>query len=529
MKNDMVPSLPASLGARRRATMSPVVLSAPVRTPPGEQATDQVDIDRLVQWVKRRDPVRWALGAIIAVWSLVFVRLGFQRHDRFGTFGFDLGIYDQAIWLLSRFETPFITLRGLDFWGTHANPILVLFVPFYWLGAGPHFLLVMQVASQAAGAVAVYLLARDLFKARWPAVAMAAVLLLHPTYQYLVWEYFHPDALALGPLLFAYWAARSRRWKWFAVAVVLALASKEDVALAVIILGILIAARGDRRIGMITSAAAAVWFMVATRVIIPFANGIGPFYDSFFGEFGNSAGEVTKNVLTDPGKAVEVATRPNRMSYYRMMLAPVAFLPLVALPTLAIAAPMIGVNVLSSFPYQQEIRYHYAALVVAAVVLATVEAIAWLGRTASARAFLVGLVAATSLASTVAWGPSPISTKYRSGLWALLPDARNPVREKAVALVPSRAPASVHYNFAPHMTHREKIYEWPVPWLPINWGVREENQHDPAGVEWLVVDRLQMNDIDRPILARLLGNGEFAIRLEEQSIVVAQRVRPPAG
>ncbi|MGI8808064.1 MAG: DUF2079 domain-containing protein [Acidimicrobiales bacterium] len=506
-----------------------MVLPAPVQAPRPQADPDQVDLDKVVQWAKRRDPVRWALGAMIVIWSLIFIRLAAQRHDRFGTFGFDLGIYDQAIWLLSRFETPFITLRGLDFWGTHANPILVLFVPFYWLGAGPDFLLWVQVASQAAGAVAVYLLARDLFHARWPAVAMAAVLLLHPTYQYLPWEFFHPDALALGPLLFAYWAARARRWRWFAVSAVLAVASKEDVALAIIVLGILIAVRDNRRIGIITSAVAAAWFMFATRVIIPFANGIEPFYDTFFGEFGSSASEVAVNVITDPGKTIEVATRPTRMDYYRMMFAPVAFLPFLAIPTLLIGAPMLGINVLSSFPYQQEIRYHYAALPLAAIIVATVEAIARFGRTPSIRAFLVGLVVATSLAGTVAWGPSPIGVKYRTGLWALTEDPRNEARRAAMGVVPERASASVHYNFAPHMTHREKIYEWPVPWQPTNWGVRGENLHDPAGVDWLLVDRLLMNENDRPIFTRLLADGEFSIRFEAQSIVVAQRVKSPSS
>lgn len=504
-----------------------MVLSPPTRRSAPEDP-DRVNLDKVVEWAKRRDPVRWALAVMILVWSLVFIFLGAQRHDRFGTYGFDLGIYDQAIWLLSRFKTPFITLRGLDFWGTHANPILVLFVPFYWLGAGPRFLLVAQVASQAAGAVAVFLLARDLFKARWPAVAMAGVLLLNPTYQYLPWEFFHPDALALGPLLFAYWAARTRRWRWFALSAVLAVATKEDVALAVTVLGVLIAVRGDRRIGFVTSVAAAAWFMFATRVIIPFANGIEPFYDSFFGEFGSSAGEVATNVLTHPGKAFEVATRPSRLDYYRMMFAPVAFLPVAAIPTLLIGGPMLGINVLSSFPYQQEIRYHYAALVLAGIILATVEAIARLGRTPSARAFLVGLVTATSLATTVAWGPSPLGVKYRSGLWPLTADVRNPARERAMNLVPAQASSSVPYNFAPQMTHREKIYEWPVPWLPINWGVRGENLDDPARVDWLIIDRTMMGETDTPILARLLGNGEFVIRSEEQGILVAQRVRPPS-
>src|SRR5687768_5235885 len=80
---------------RRQDTMAPVVLPAPARTPPAEVQTDQVDFDALVQWARRRDPVRWALAAIIVVWSVIFIRLGWLRHSRFGTFGFDLGIYDQ--------------------------------------------------------------------------------------------------------------------------------------------------------------------------------------------------------------------------------------------------------------------------------------------------------------------------------------------------------------------------------------------------------------------------------------------------
>jgi hypothetical protein len=206
----------------------------------------------------------------------------------------------------------------------------------------------------------------------------------------------------------------------------------------------------------------------------------------------------------------------------------VAFLPLGAIPTLLIGGPMIGINALSSFPYQQEIRYHYAALVVGAIILATVEAIARLGKTPSARAFLVGLVCATSLASTVAWGPSPISTKYRSGLWALYPDARQAARDRAVAMVPARAPATVHYQFAPHMTHRQLVYEWPVPWRNINWGVRGENLHDPGRVQWLVLDRQLLNNEDKVLLDGLLAS-EFAVQSDEMGILVAKRVRPPGG
>lgn len=464
---------------------------------------------------------------MIVVWSFVFIRLGFLRHDRFGTFGFDLGIYDQGIWLLSRFRDPFVTVRGLDLFGHHMNVSLLLFVPFYWLGAGPIFLLVAQVASQASGAIAIYLLARDRMGARWPAVALGGTLLLHPTYQFLTWEFFHPDALAVAPLLFAYWAASAKRWGWFAVAAILAVASKEDVALAFIVLGVLVALRGERRIGAVVALAATAWFLLSTRVLIPYFNGIGAFYDSFFGEFGKSPTAVVAYVVTHPDRALSVATEPDRMNYYRMLFAPVAFLPFLAIPTLFIGLPMLAVNVLSTFPYQRDFRYHWTALIVAAIMLATVEAIALVARNPSARAFLVGLVVATSFASTVAWGPSPLSTKYRSGYWPLGPvDSRLAAKRAAAATVPDGAATSAIYLFVPHLAHRARIYEFPVPWKPTNWGVQGENLHDPAGVEWIVLDRTLLGAEDSALVSRLLA-GEFVVRYEKNDIVAAERVMPP--
>ena len=499
----------------------------PLPPRPEPDDLDQVNLSPVIDWARGRDPVRWTLFAIIVVWSLLFIHLGWRRHTHYGTFGFDLGVYDQTVWLLSRFKEPFITLRGLTLFGFHMNPILVLLAPFYWLGAGPEFLLVVQVAAQGSGAVAVYLLARDRIGDRWLGVALASVLLLHPTYQYLTWEYFHPDALAIAPLLFAYWAARAKRWGWFTVSAVLAVACKEDVALSLAVLGGLMFFWGNRRAGAITAIASVVWFALVTKWILPSMNGITAFYDSFFGEFGNSPTEVVRTVLTKPGMAYDTATLPDRMNYYRMMFAPVAFLPLAAPSTLLIAGPMLAINILSTFPYQREIRYHYAALVLAGIILATVEAVAKLGKTPGLRRFFVGLLLVTSFGATVAWGPSPVSVKYHSGLWPQGVDPRAPAKQAAIRLVPPREATSAIYYLAPHLTHRTKIYEFPVPWKNINWGVMGENLDDPADVEWLVLDRTLLNADDQALVAQLLTE-EFVMRFDQSDIFVAERVKAPA-
>src|SRR4051812_39506613 len=79
--------------------------------------------------IDRRRPRSWffqpwapllVLAFAVALWVIVFFRVASLRHDRYGTFGFDLGIYDQATWLLAFFHRPFITVRGLDVFGHHA-------------------------------------------------------------------------------------------------------------------------------------------------------------------------------------------------------------------------------------------------------------------------------------------------------------------------------------------------------------------------------------------------------------------------
>ena len=161
------------------------------------------------------------------------------------------------------------------------------------------------------------------------------------------------------------------------------------------------------------------------------------------------------------------------------------------------------------------------------VILGTVEAVAWIGRRRpEVMRFLVGVVVATSLATTVAWGPSPIGAKYHSGLWPLQQD-RQAAKKAAVDMIPGGAPTSAIYNLLPHLAHREQIYDFPVPWRNVNWGVRGEHLDDPARVRWIVVDLRAVGAEDRELLDALLDR-QFRVRSLRDDILVAERVQAPA-
>lgn len=140
------------------------------------------------------------LGALILAWIVVMGRLIVLRHQNFGSFDFDTGIYDQYIWQAAHGRTA-NTVRGISFFGHHAQFGLLLLVPFAWLGGGPSTWDILHTIALASAALPLFLLARDKLGRPWIAVGVGVVWLANPTVQWLVHEGFHPEGMALPFLI----------------------------------------------------------------------------------------------------------------------------------------------------------------------------------------------------------------------------------------------------------------------------------------------------------------------------------------
>ena len=57
---------------------------------------------------------RRALGVVVGFFGVAYGLYGLFRHWNFGSSAFDLGIFDQVVWHLSRFEPPGSSIRGLQ-------------------------------------------------------------------------------------------------------------------------------------------------------------------------------------------------------------------------------------------------------------------------------------------------------------------------------------------------------------------------------------------------------------------------------
>src|SRR5258708_31630857 len=126
-------------------------------------------------------------------------------------------------------------------WGDHFSPILYLFVPLGWLAPGAVALLLAQTAIFAAGAVAMAGFATRRLGAARPAAAFAVLYLLSPTLHGINVRDFHPTAFSIPLVIAAAWAVDAGRPASAAVAVVTALAGREDVTIAGVGFGVWLA------------------------------------------------------------------------------------------------------------------------------------------------------------------------------------------------------------------------------------------------------------------------------------------------
>ncbi|MFM2182177.1 MAG: hypothetical protein RJB61_471 [Actinomycetota bacterium] len=479
-------------------------------------------------------PAALLTGLGVVVFTMVFGRLGVENHRNFGTWAYDMAIYDQAMWLVSRGES-FMTIRGLDVWGHHVNLIFFAFVPAYWLGAGPSFLYVVQAFVLGLGAVPTYLIARDRFAQPAMGLVFAVVYLMYAPVQWISWAMFHPEALVITPFLFAWWCATRERWGWYFVAVLVALSTREDVALAVVVLGLCVAvalrrapdAARVRRMAVATSVLGAAWYLVATAIVIPYFNdGEVPFYISYFyGHYGDTAGEVLLEMVQRPDRVVSDAVQPDRLMFYKQMSWPMGWVFLASPIGLLMALPQLLASVITLTPYARMIRYQYTAVMIAPVIIASISGAAALARYRTVRILLPLWLLGCAYVSNVAWSPSPIAKPENQSVWAI-PQPRHDSLRAALAMIPDDASVAASYQLGPHLSGRSQVYDWPNPFKPNYWGNDTcANLPSPTVVEYVVLDKTQIGEANLPLYELIVQDGgAFEVLLEDNEVMLAKRV-----
>ena len=476
-------------------------------TPKNIRASSK-DIYKMVRAKLKPNALAWMIG----VSALILFICSSVRHILFQSSAFDLGIYDQVVYLMSQGQPPISSFLGFHHLGNHTALSVYPLALLYKIYPTVHWLFAVQAVSLALGALPTWYLARQAGLKEAQATAMAVVYLLYPLIFNVNIFDFHPEVMAVPVILGAILAARAGQTAWFCCAMIFVLGCKDALSLTVAAMGVWLLVFEKRRVcGAIAIIAGVAWFLIVTQVIIPMFSGTEAAAVERYSYLGNSVLDIAKNLLFKPNLLLGKVFSLDTLEYLALLSAPVIWgLSPRHLTPLVAAIPALTLNILADYPYQRDLLHQYSLQVLPFLLLAVISTLAagkgWLRN--KRQIILWSLVAFLALAKFgYFW------SRYLDSL-----DTWQATRE-AIALVKTKDPVLASRRIAPHLTHRPSIETANLGFTPADLiqfkYVLLNLRHPGLG---------SPPEIGPNLVAQLTQMPQFQLRYQRDDVVVFEKI-----
>ncbi len=301
----------------------------------------------------------WVLIVLFTGWYAFF---SIVRHIRYETFIFDLGYYDQILWIVSHGKPFFSSIIGAHPWSDHFSPTFLLLTPLYLLHSSPLWLLLIQAVALPLGGYPLYKLALLKTKSAFVSLSLAFSYMSFWGIMSAISFDFHPLALGAPALLFVIWFYETKRWKLFWIATVLFAGLQENYLFFVAFLGIYLFVKyKDARRGISIFILSVLAFLLLIFVAHPL----------FFGESYSYLSRVHPDIISSPIQKLQV------VGYG---LGSFSLLPLFSPVSWILLAEEFAGRFISSNGNWWSLGFHYNALFGAIMSLGALDAVVRLKR-----------------------------------------------------------------------------------------------------------------------------------------------------
>ena len=476
----------------------------------------------------KRPVISWGLAVVllgIVLYTVLFTYWQVLLYRGLHMGITDLGYFDQSMYnslhgqfLQVSFDvpSPYRELQSSNsphLFAQHPFVLMPLIVlPLYALVPHTYTLFFVQAFAAAIGALAIYLLAKDLLNDEAPAVALSFAYLLHPTLQFITTNMFtfgfHPENLFPPFFLWAFYFLHRRRWVPFWITFVPAVLVVESYTLVTAALGVyaLLTPPKRRWVGIVMIALSLGWLAFSLKAIVPHFK-VGGGAPWFVDDMGGG------RVILESLARIPSAVIPAFAEYAARVLGPFLFLPVLGIGVAAIALPILAVNfsaLLIGYGAPAAYTGWQSNPIVPVMAVAAVYGLAWLRRHVrlARHAAVAVAIVAVALACDVWYGPLPFSLDVHAGQYAVDPD-RAAAIDAIRGLVPDEAVLSADYYAGSQFTRRPWLY-----WFPDRYASADYVLVDRAS-EWTTV-------YDQP-LKYLQGSPYHEVALDQAGLLLYRR------
>lgn len=440
---------------------------------------------------KYADRLIWVF---ISTYILAFGYLCFLKYHSFNYFDWDLASDVIVLWNSVHGNMLYYPFLEQPIFGAHLYLIIFLLLPVYAVFQSPLTILFLQSIFLGLAAFPLYLLARSRLNQTF-SLAIAAAYLLYPSLGYINLFEAHFEIYEIFFLFFALYYFEKENFKRFSIFLLLALFCKENVSLAVLMLGIYAFVRKrPKKWVLFPFLTGVAWFLLSVKLIIPhFAKDAklyqgGFMFSHYYKHLGNNLFQMAKTVILHPVSIACFAFTPRKISYILQLFMPVGFLGLFSPLTLLPTIPVFMQNLLSAAQTHSSIDFHYVALLIPFIFFSVIQAFDKLLRYREVIknqgvllcCFLGCVVFSGIYLKAPQFDIIGYIYQYRANDFTL-------EKEKLIRMVPAKSPVIATFQFLPKLANRQDLYS--IHLIAMGYKMYTNIRYEPPkNLEYALID-----------------------------------------
>ena len=386
--------------------------------------------------------------------SILFWSLSSFRHFLLQSNGYDLGLFDQWIWLASRDLPQYSSMSGIHLLADHGAWLLYIPVLFYKIFPSIHWLFLSQSIALSFTIIPLSKLCKELNLSEKKIWLITILWLLQPIVFNVNLFDFHPEVWIIPLIVYSYLASyKSKYGRWMILNFII-LGARDGLVLLILGMGIEQFLRKRYLWSLSAITVASLWLYFLNNILYPSLNlneegilAIG----NYFSVLGNSLDEIIINFFTKPMLVFSLIDLEGSIFYLFILCLPfIFFWKRSSLITLSASLPLLTVNIISDSFSLKTLIHHYSLPI---AILGTIAAIEGIKRKDySLNGFRLNIIW-ISLCWTLLAKPTFFLGPYLSRI--------NIISEvnEAISLISNNSKVLTTSYIVPHLTKR-KVINW---------------------------------------------------------------------
>ncbi len=295
--------------------------------------------------------------------SIIFWVIALLRHYFFQSNAYDLGLFDQWIWLQSKGLQPFSSMTGLHIFADHGAWFLYIAAYVYKLIPNISLLLLSQSLSLCLTTIPIWIISRDASLDKKICFLICVLYLLQPVVFNVNLFDFHPEVWAMPFIAFSYLAERKGRFYLWLLSIFIILGTRDGLVLFVFGLSLEQLIKRKWIWSISSFALGGLWLYFLNNIIYPYLNkGKGSIMAiDRYSYLGENLNEIFKNLISNPFLILKEIDFLDSLFYIFILILPfIIFWRKRSLISLTSFLPLLMSNILSETYSQRTLIHHYS-------------------------------------------------------------------------------------------------------------------------------------------------------------------------